>query len=236
MGRALGVSYAGYNAKAHRHIGLPTLYKLPRAPHFRHWHRSPAFCGNGGFSLRRRAFITTILQTFPWVSQRTSGNEDWYICNRAADIYPLLLARDDPALIAAPREEALAFSVEMLYADRPFGVHQFWSNLQPNMTALRTLFDNCPEALQILPGDIIARRPDWRGILCQLVPMLAGCVSPGTGVEIKAAAGIAAASSSSSSTEAHIQDKLLGRRHRHHQKAMRRKRQGDQGERGTGSA
>lgn len=116
---------------------------------------------------------------FPWVSQETSGNEDWWFCSRAADIYQLLLSRNDPRLIPAPAEEAKAFSVEMLYHDRPFGVHQYWTNLRPpNATALRTLLENCPEALAILPDDILARRSDWRGVLCAIKPSIQGCVVP----------------------------------------------------------
>lgn len=85
--------------------------------------------------------------------------------------------------------------MEMLYHDKPFGVHQFWTNLHPpNATALRVLFDNCPEALQILPADIIARRPDWRGVLCDLQPTVAGChtqvVTPGAGDRAPAKGGL----------------------------------------------
>ena len=113
---------------------------------------------------------------FRWIDQASSGNEDWWFCQRAADVYPWLLARKDRRLIPAPRKEALAFSVEMLYHKQPFGVHQIWTNLNPpNVTALRTLFHNCPEALHILPGDILSRRPDWRAVLCDLRPSLAGC-------------------------------------------------------------
>lgn len=141
-----------------------------------HWHRWPAIGGNGGFSLRRRLFITTILSTSRWVDQAGSGNEDWWFCQRAADVYPWLLARHDRRLLPAPGEEALAFSVEMLFHEQPFGVHQYWTNLHPpNATAFRALLRNCPEALRILPGDILTRRPDWRGVLCDLRPSLAGC-------------------------------------------------------------
>lgn len=108
-----------------------------------------------------------------------SDNEDWWFCNRAADIYPALVARNDSRLVPAPAAEALAFSVEMLYHEKPFGVHQFWTNLRPNATALRVLLTNCPEALEILPSDIIARRSDWRNVLCDLKPSIKGC--PRTG-------------------------------------------------------
>lgn len=141
-----------------------------------YWQRWPAFCGNGGFSLRRRAFITTTLSIFRWVNQLNSRNEDCWFCYRAADIYDRLLARHDRELIPAPREEALAFSIEMLYHPKLFGIHQFWTNLHPpNATALRTLLVNCPEALHIIPDDVIARRPDFRAVFCDLMPSISGC-------------------------------------------------------------
>lgn len=128
------------------------------------------------FVLHVPCFFNYCCDRFRWIDQASSGNEDWWFCHRAADVYPWLLARKDRRLVPPPREEALAFSVEMLYHEQPFGVHQIWTNLNPpNATALRTLFHNCPEALHILPGDIVSRRPDWRAVLCDLRPSLAGC-------------------------------------------------------------
>jgi hypothetical protein len=220
-----------HNLRARAHT-----YTYTRARRYRHWHRQPAFCGNGGFSLRRRVFVTTILNTMQWVSQRVSGNEDWFICSAAADIYPLLLARHDPRLIAAPREDALAFSVEMLYHEKPFGVHQFWSTLlPPNETALCTLLENCPESLSILPENIVSRRPDWRAVLCDVAPALAGCIVPKRSSSSSTSSGGVGGGGGGDATTtinwAHIKgtgkgkgtgkQQLLGRRRR--QEAMRRK-------------
>ena len=144
---------------------------------------------------------------FPWPKGASSKNkdernEDWWFCNRAADIYPALVARNDPRLLPAPAEVAQAFSIEMLYYDKPFGVHQYWTNLRPNATALRALFMNCPEAMEILPTDILTRRPDWRNVLCDMKPSFESCPRP-TG-----------ASSSLVQEQPRSKDGLLGRRRR----------------------
>lgn len=130
-------------------------------------------------------FLNFCTNRFTWPDGARSSknkderNEDWWFCNRAADIYPALVARNDPRLLPAPVEVAQAFSIEMLYYDKPFGVHQFWTNLRPNATALRALFVNWPEAIDILPTDILTRRSDWRNVLCDMKPSFEGCPRSG---------------------------------------------------------
>ncbi len=166
-----------------RHL-LPTFLAKPYgwwgAP-WVHWRRLPKMCGNGGFSLRTRKFVTTILTQFPWVNQRVSNNEDWFICNKAADLYHDAASADEhpPWLVPAPQEEAMQFSVESVFYPTPFGVHQFWRDMRaPNATALTSFFQACPEALGVLPADVLTRRPEWREVVCAETGKVAG---PGEG-------------------------------------------------------
>ena len=141
---------------------------------WRHWNRLPNFGGNGGFSLRRRAFVTTILTLFPWVNQMESDNEDWFMINRAADLYQSssssaaqALHRNAPYLLPAPRFKAMQFSVETVFYEKPFGVHQFWRDLYvPNATQLISFFNNCPEAWELLPENVLDKRWEWMSVIC----------------------------------------------------------------------
>jgi len=135
---------------------------------WRHWNRLPYTGGNGGFSLRQRSFVTSILTLFPWTSNEADGNEDWYMCNKAADLLANRSAPHSPYLATASRKEAKQFSVEMVYHAAPFGVHQFWRELiVHDMKGLMTLFEACPEAWELLPADVLQTRPDWREALCE---------------------------------------------------------------------
>jgi hypothetical protein len=137
---------------------------------WRHWNRIPHFGGNGGFSLRRHAFVTTILTLFPWVNQTESNNEDWFMINKAADLYlqnhtALLHA---PYLLPAPRSKAIEFSVETLFHEKPFAVHQFWRDFPiTNATQLKSFFNNCPEARELLPENVLDKRWEWVRLLCE---------------------------------------------------------------------
>ena len=133
-----------------------------------HWKRLPSFCGNGSFSLRKRAFVTNIHTLFPWVNQTESDNEDWHMCKMAADLYlqnhtALLHA---PNLLPAPRKKAKQFSVEMYYHEKPFGVHAFWRSMPANATQLKPFFEACPEAWELLPVNVLRKRREWRSVLC----------------------------------------------------------------------
>lgn len=135
---------------------------------WRHWKRLPHFGGNGGFSLRRRAFVTNILTLFPWANQTEIDNEDWYMCNMAADLYvqnrtALLQA---PNLLPAPLDKAKQFSAEMYYYEKPFGVHAFWRNMPANATQLKAFLETCPEAWELLPVNVLKKRREWRSVLC----------------------------------------------------------------------
>ena len=95
---------------------------------------------------------------FTW-DQRT--NEDWYFCNMAADIFEDLPQEARPATF----ESGMNFSSEMIYSDRTFGVHQYWSNLSPASPHMRAMFDNCPEMWGIFPPGLLERE-DWRTFVC----------------------------------------------------------------------
>lgn len=136
---------------------------------WRYWDRLPHFGGNGGFSLCKRAFVTTILTLFPWVNQTESDNEDWFMINKAADLYHnrsiavRALQSSAPYLLPAPRLEAMQFSVETIFYEKPFGVHQFWRDLPvPNAILLKSFFNHCPEAWELLPADVLYDRKEWR--------------------------------------------------------------------------
>ena len=69
--------------------------------------------GNGGFSLRRKSKMLKIIST----CEMNDDNEDLYFSNSCIPL-------NNPSI-----EEAKEFSVEMLYSDKSFGVHQPWTNL-----------------------------------------------------------------------------------------------------------
>lgn len=158
-------------------------------------------CGNGGFSLRKRRFIETILARFvsccllseyhhqikcvlqdepraaiwsifspihssilyhrsPWPD---GLSEDMFFCHAAADLYNDLPA----ALRPAPMAEEIPFSVETIWHEAPFAVHKFWPHLHVSTPALATqIIEHCPEALGILPADLVTNQTVWRDIVC----------------------------------------------------------------------
>lgn len=96
----------------------------------------------------------------PW---KDALSEDMYFCHAAADLYQEL----HPALRPAPMELEIPFSIETIWHEAPFAVHQFWPHLHVNTPAMATtLLENCPEALGILPADLFANQTVWRDIVC----------------------------------------------------------------------
>ena len=86
-----------------------------------------------------------------------------YFCHAAADLYQEL----PPALRPAPLELEIPFSIETIWHEAPFAVHQFWPHLHVNTPSMATmLIENCPEALGILPADLVANQTVWRDIVC----------------------------------------------------------------------
>lgn len=114
---------------------------------------------------------------FPWVSQEESGNEDIYIILKALDLYNKHKAQYPPEKQIqrpppyppgipswpAPFVEGMRFSVESIPYPKPYGVHKYWAmySSKYDAHALQRLFKNCPEALQILPLNVIRTRPLW---------------------------------------------------------------------------
>ena len=115
--------------------------------------------GNGGFSLRKREFVETILARFP---VNDIGNEDLYFCFKASEMYKELPRHVMPA----PKEESTMFAVETIMHEMPFAVHKFWPWLDANTPGMTSLIKNCPEIAHILPMDLIQENKDWRHMIC----------------------------------------------------------------------
>lgn len=71
------------------------------------------------------------------------------------------------------KTQELAFAVEAVYGVAPFGVHQFWTKVGPGVEgegqdeqALEKLLESCPEALAILPPEVVRVSPAWREAVC----------------------------------------------------------------------
>lgn len=93
--------------------------------------------------------------------------------NRAADLYhndssaAQALLRNALYLLPAPRSKAMEFCVETIFQDKPFGVHQFWRDLPvANATQLKSFFNNCPEACEVLPENVLDKRWEWMKLQC----------------------------------------------------------------------
>lgn len=110
--------------------------------------------GNGGFSLRSKAFIYTILERFPW--KWGEAWEDKYFAFKASEIYDELPANLKPATF----EEELAFSSELRFSEAPFAVHKFWYY---QGTGSMPMFANCPEMWGLLPPEMDVH---WAKAVC----------------------------------------------------------------------
>lgn len=89
--------------------------------------------------------------------------EDWWFCNKAADIYNDLPETLKPATM----EDEIHFSSESIFSERPFGVHKYWISLPPGAPEMIKLLENCPENLGMFPSEYLAY-PSWRGMVCAL--------------------------------------------------------------------
>ena len=68
-------------------------------------------------------------------------------------------------------DREIAFAVETIWYEAPFAVHQFWPHLHANSRSLATkMIEHCPEALSILPQDLIMNHAAWRDIVCAARP------------------------------------------------------------------
>lgn len=112
--------------------------------------------------MRARRFIYKVLRRFPW--RWEAGLEDWYICNMAADMHDELSDDIKPASF----DEEMDFSSEMTYAEAPFGIHQYWSNLDAMSPKLWTMFDSCPEMWGILDVRVFDLHPAWKDMVCRI--------------------------------------------------------------------
>lgn len=153
--------------------------------------------GNGGFSLRKKEFISTILSRYavnieglltpllffvltcffhypvvyspgtitlinryPW-----SGDiEDLYFSMKASEIYHELPDNLKPA----SQRENMKFSSEMMFSDRPFGVHKFWGFHSPDEPRMIQIMKQCPEMIGILPLRVVSGDRAWEKLICSL--------------------------------------------------------------------
>ena len=81
----------------------------------------------------------------------------------AANIYDELPDNLKPA----SADEAMIFSVESIFAEKPFGVHKFWPWLAPDAPEMKPLIESCPEILGILPPEKLSE-PLWKDLVCSL--------------------------------------------------------------------
>ncbi|GBF97808.1 hypothetical protein Rsub_11334 [Raphidocelis subcapitata] len=104
-------------------------------------------CGNGGLSLRRRS---AMLRSLERTGAPTNRNEDLVFCDGLSAIGGRL----------PTRETARTFAVEMMFYERPLGLHKFWQFFTPEQR--RHLFDYCPEAM-VAGGELRLPAPAQRG-------------------------------------------------------------------------
>jgi hypothetical protein len=95
--------------------------------------------GNGGLSLRKKSKMLEIINKKGVVKE----NEDLYFCFNLPS--PLVYKRPT-------REKAIMFSIETVFYENPFGIHNCWSYL--NETDKNILFEKYPQIkiLQSLQG------------------------------------------------------------------------------------
>ena len=87
-----------------------------------------------------------------------------YFCHAAADILPELPRYLQPA----PMVDEVSFSVETIWHERPFAVHQFWPHMHANDPDIAmAMFQNCPEALAIIPPHVVKNNTQWKSIICE---------------------------------------------------------------------
>ena len=92
-------------------------------------------------------------------------NEDLFFCYAAADIFDELPRHIQPA----PMTEEIEFSAETIMSPKPFALHQFWHHLPANSPHVAAaMLQNCPEALGIIPQDVLQDNSDWKRIICEL--------------------------------------------------------------------
>lgn len=64
-------------------------------------------------------------------------------------------------------EDELLFSSESIFSERSFGIHKYWISLPPDVPQMRTLLENCPEALGMFPTEYLGYTL-WHDMVCSL--------------------------------------------------------------------
>ena len=90
--------------------------------------------------------------------------EDRFFCEKAALIYHEL----PDGLKPASQKESKNFSSEIMFSDRPFGVHKFWVFHSPVKPRMRKMMNTCPEMLGILPWRVVSDDSAWKKLVCSL--------------------------------------------------------------------
>lgn len=90
--------------------------------------------------------------------------EDLFFSIKASHIYHEL----PDSLKPASQTESIKFSSEMMYSDRPFGVHKFWGFHSPDEARMKQIIHTCPEMLGILPLHVVDGDRAWQKLVCSL--------------------------------------------------------------------
>ena len=95
--------------------------------------------GNGGLSLRRKSKMIEIIHAKSYMND-THTHEDMFFCHTQHNV-PMLV----PTF-----EEAKRFSIETVFHDTPFGIHNAWRYLRPEeMLVLTTKYPILLELIQL---------------------------------------------------------------------------------------
>lgn len=97
---------------------------------------------------------------FPWDGVTP---EDWWFCNKAADIYDELPENLKPALIS----DELIFSVESMFTEKPFATHKYWVSLPSHLPGTKVLVESCPEILGVFQIEYF-QFPGHKELICSL--------------------------------------------------------------------
>jgi hypothetical protein len=102
--------------------------------------------------------------SYPRFSWDGALPEDLRYCYKSIDIIDEIPDEFRPAAIIDERN----FSSETLPSESPFGLHKFWTWLQPHTPEVRRSLENCPEALGIFPPELLDSHSGWHDLICSL--------------------------------------------------------------------
>ena len=128
------------------------------------WFPAEQMCGNGGFSIRTRAFINLILDRYSF-DIKDNSVEDGFICFEAINaLWAKELGHSGKLPPPAPVYEEFHFAAENIPSKAPFAVHK--SLIKNEMS--RPMYGNCPELINVLPLKYAVTQ-EWIDFLCTLV-------------------------------------------------------------------